>query len=228
MNKKEYLKIVTKQIRFRFDRSTIEEELDQHLSDSIEDLMEEGFCREDAERIAVEQMGDPVETGRALNQEHHPVIGYLWMISKIALVMLTIPTLYFVFLGVWTGISFVLPVKNEVIEVTCPLDIKYEMSTHHLKLDDIIRNDRGDYFITYRAVAKYDYSRAGDWSSYLFELENEDGESNGGAGVIHSGFFGTCKGSQSFIWPEDNLLYVVARDGKRIEIDLEEYWNEPE
>ncbi len=228
MNKKEYLQIVTKQIRFRFDRNAIETELSQHLNDSIEDLIEEGFCREDAERIAVEQMGDPVETGKALNQEHHPVIGYLWVISKAVLILLAIPAAWFAFLGIWSGTEMLFPVKYDYLEVACPMDIEYEMSTHYLKLEDICRNDNGDYYITYRARAKYNYSRAGVWSSYLFELEDGDGESNESAGVIHSGFLGTRKGSQSFIWPEDNLLYVVDRDGKRIEINLEEYWNEPE
>ena len=228
MNKREYLQIVTKQIRFRFDRNAIETELNQHLNDSMEDLMAEGFCKEDAERIAVEQMGDPVETGKALNQEHHPVIGYLWLISKIALTILAIPAAWFAFLGIWSGVEILFPVHYDETAVVCPLDIEHEVSTLYLKLDDIVRNERGDYFISYRARLKYNYSRALNLSSYIFEIEDSTGESNGSAGRSSIGAFGTAKGAQSFIWPEDNLIYIVDRDGDRIEINLEEYWNEPE
>ena len=57
MKKDEFLSIVRKQIHFVFDRDRIEDELKQHLADSIENLIGEGFSWQDAERIAVEQMG---------------------------------------------------------------------------------------------------------------------------------------------------------------------------
>ena len=70
MKKKEFLSIVRKQIRYVFVRDTIEEELKQHLNDSMETLIEEGFQWQDAEEEAVRQMGDPVEVGMLLNKEH--------------------------------------------------------------------------------------------------------------------------------------------------------------
>ena len=85
MKKVEFLSIVRKQIRFVFDRDKIENELKQHLEDSIEDLIEEGVSWQDAELIAVEQMGNPKEVGQLLNKEHNPILGYLWAISRVAL-----------------------------------------------------------------------------------------------------------------------------------------------
>ena len=90
MKKQEFLSIVRKQIRFVFDRDKIENELKQHLADSIEELIEEGFSWEDAEHIAVEQMGNPKEVGQLLNKEHNPILGYLWTISRVALCILVV------------------------------------------------------------------------------------------------------------------------------------------
>ena len=54
MKKQEYLDIVTRQVRYIFDREFIEAELKEHLEDSIQDLMEDGFSYEEAEEQAVE------------------------------------------------------------------------------------------------------------------------------------------------------------------------------
>ena len=86
MNRQEYINQVRKEVHFVFDREAIENELQHHLEDSICDLMEEGISREEAEAQAVAQMGDPVEVGKQLNEEHHPVLGYMWMLSSILLI----------------------------------------------------------------------------------------------------------------------------------------------
>ena len=49
MNRQDFLKQVSKEIHFIFDRKSIEKELNEHLDDSITDLMEEGLSREEAE-----------------------------------------------------------------------------------------------------------------------------------------------------------------------------------
>ena len=96
MKKEEFLRTVRKQIHFVFDRDDVENELNQHLSDSIEDLMEEGLAVEEAEYLAVEQMGNPVEVGKLLNQEHNPLLGYLWAASRVLLACLICPAVLYV------------------------------------------------------------------------------------------------------------------------------------
>lgn len=224
MNKKEYLRIVRKQIRFIFDRDEIEKELNQHLQDSILDLMEEGLTREEAELQAVAQMGDPMEVGKQLNQQHHPLFGYLLKLSEATICLLIVPTLLMIIYFGYSTFQLVTPtVVDNSVEVI-PINLEVEMSTHDLKIDNICFMQDGTYFITYRSWINYDYSRAG-WSSSLFHLENSEGKYADNSGYNSSGILGS-NGYKSFTWPEDDLLYLISRDGKRIEIDLKEYRDE--
>ena len=50
----------------------------------------EEISREEAERRAIAAMGDPEEIGEALNREHSPLLGWLWLISKWLMVGLTV------------------------------------------------------------------------------------------------------------------------------------------
>lgn len=68
----EYLKNLLDQIRCKKAHAAIREELESHISDQIEDNMEAGMTREEAEKAAVCDMGDPVTTGISLDQIHRP------------------------------------------------------------------------------------------------------------------------------------------------------------
>ena len=56
----EYLNNLLDQIRCRKAHAAIREELESHISDQIEDNMKAGMTREEAEKAAVCDMGDPV------------------------------------------------------------------------------------------------------------------------------------------------------------------------
>ncbi len=66
----EYLNTVAEQIRWKRARPSVTLELEQHLLDQRDAFMNKG-C-EDAERMAVEEMGDPVELGLRLDNIHRP------------------------------------------------------------------------------------------------------------------------------------------------------------
>ena len=74
-------------IIFRPDQREVERELLAHLEDKAADLARifPDMEREEAEKRAVEQMGDPKEIGRALARLHRPWLGWLWRLSQIAL-----------------------------------------------------------------------------------------------------------------------------------------------
>ena len=74
-------------IRSRPDREAVRAELEAHLEDKTADLVRifPDLGRQEAERQAVEQMGDPKEIGRALARLHRPWLGWLWRLSQIAL-----------------------------------------------------------------------------------------------------------------------------------------------
>lgn len=70
----EYLKIVLEQIRCRKARPYIRQELQDHMEEQIEANMHAGMDCESAEKAAVKDMGDPVETGISLDRIHKPQI----------------------------------------------------------------------------------------------------------------------------------------------------------
>lgn len=70
MDISEYLSTVRKQLTTPGIRDAIEQELGAHLEDQKTALMEEGMEEQEAEEAAVTEMGDPVETGLALNEIH--------------------------------------------------------------------------------------------------------------------------------------------------------------
>ena len=72
MNRSDYFKTLTEQIRCRRARPMIEEELQAHIDDQKLDFMAQGLSEKEAEEAAVNEMGDPVEVGVALDRIHRP------------------------------------------------------------------------------------------------------------------------------------------------------------
>lgn len=67
-----YLDTVEEQIRWKRARPVLARELEQHLTDQRDAFQAEGNDPETAERLAVEEMGDPVFVGTELDRVHRP------------------------------------------------------------------------------------------------------------------------------------------------------------
>lgn len=65
-----YLTTVIDQLRCKEVRPYVEKELRDHIEDQIEHNVSKGMKQEDAEKAAVKDMGDPVETGELLDKIH--------------------------------------------------------------------------------------------------------------------------------------------------------------
>lgn len=79
-NKKEdYIRILTEQIRCKKARNQVAQEILNHMEEQEEFFISEGMTRDEAQAEAVKEMGDPVETGAALDMVHRPqmVWGFL-------------------------------------------------------------------------------------------------------------------------------------------------------
>lgn len=87
----QYLETLLSQIRCKKARPYITEELKGHMECQIEDNMQEGMAYEEAEKKAVEDMGDPIEVGISLDRIHKPRMawGLLLIVAVIS------------FLGIW-------------------------------------------------------------------------------------------------------------------------------
>lgn len=67
-----YLQTVADQIRWKRARPVVTLELQRHLEDQRDAFAAEGNAPEEAERLAVEEMGDPVAVGAELDRIHRP------------------------------------------------------------------------------------------------------------------------------------------------------------
>ena len=65
-----FLEVVAEQIRWKRARPVVTAELEHHLEDQRDAFAEDGF--ENAEALAVEEMGDPVTVGTELDRIHRP------------------------------------------------------------------------------------------------------------------------------------------------------------
>ncbi len=85
MTKKEYLAAVSEQIQCDMAKPLVLKELDAHIEDQKEFFLQSGREEEEAEIIAVMQMGDPVETGTKLDHIHRPKTDWALPIMAIAI-----------------------------------------------------------------------------------------------------------------------------------------------
>jgi hypothetical protein len=67
-----YLETVQEQIRWKRARPVLVQELEQHLEDQRDAFVQAGNSSEEAERLAVADMGDPVTVGAELDRIHRP------------------------------------------------------------------------------------------------------------------------------------------------------------
>lgn len=224
MKKEEYLNVVTKQIHYIFDRKHIEAELKEHVEDSIEELMEEGLPYVEAETQAVLQMGDPVETGKLLNKEHHPVIGYIYAASNVLLIVMGIYFTFMILAPICGLIESANPVIAENSIEIYPINKEINIPTNRILIDNICLHEDGRYILTYRSWRKLSYSRAG-WSVQGVAILNSDGERIH-AGSTASGTMLTELNRIDFDWPEDGILILQFVDGQTCRLNLKEYLHE--
>lgn len=83
MTRGEYLSAVEEQIRCRQVKSMVREELEAHMEDQKEAYMHEGKTEEEAELLAVREMGDPIVTGQELDKVHRPKTD--WVLPLLAI-----------------------------------------------------------------------------------------------------------------------------------------------
>lgn len=221
MNKNEFLKIVSKQIHFFLDREKIEKELSDHIEDSTLDLMEEGYSEIEAQKLAVFQMGNPIEIGQQLNRQHHPVIGYCWLLSTLLSICLFISSIPYAaeqVKGLW-NMSHPVIVKDS--EMIAKLDIKADIPSHHFLFDELYLTEDDMLIITYRVYHRLNYSRRKNISSY-FDVLDSNGvhrphEENNQSTLI--GDYGTLHMNIT----EDKSIILQLKNGAVVTIHLEDY-----
>lgn len=78
---------VVKEVRFHPDHKAIRKELTDHYEDRSAGLRQAGYSWDEARERTLAAMGDPAEVGRLLNRVHKPWLGWLWLASRVLLVL---------------------------------------------------------------------------------------------------------------------------------------------
>ena len=77
MNTKEFLNKVSKEIKYKPANKTITEELESHIEEAKKDYLCKGYSENEAEEMAVEQMGNAKKIGKELNKIHRPKLDLM-------------------------------------------------------------------------------------------------------------------------------------------------------
>ena len=90
----EYLKTLLEQIRCKKARNLVEEEIRGHLEEQIKENKMAGMDPKEAEKAAVLDMGDPVQTGISLDGIHRPRVSWklVILVGVISLLSILIQT----------------------------------------------------------------------------------------------------------------------------------------
>ena len=89
MNKEEYIRTLTEQIRCKMARPEVAREIGDHIEDQTRAFMSEGMSRQEAESAALKDMGNPVDAGVELDKVHRPAMPWGMIALIIALSVLS-------------------------------------------------------------------------------------------------------------------------------------------
>lgn len=76
MDRRNYMKLLTEQIRCKRALPLVTRELELHIEEQKEDFLAEGMTEREAEEAAVREMGDPVTVGVEMDRIHRPKMNW--------------------------------------------------------------------------------------------------------------------------------------------------------
>lgn len=129
-----FINEVMSYIKFPFDKKKIRTELEAHLEDKIDFYIQNGYDSETAEKMAIADMGDSKEIGKALNKQHNPVIGWVWKVSNVITIIAVILSLYYF---IYPLIIDIIVGPHDLVDLIPKENISYSLDINKtIKLDD--------------------------------------------------------------------------------------------
>jgi len=227
-----YLDKVTSFVRFAYDRPGIREEMRGHLEDRMEDFMEAGMEREEAQCRALEVMGDAKEIGEALDKEHSPLLGWIWRVihwAVIAAAVLLLPTVFNFVLGAVYSIADGVQgyhcisedIAGELVYAHEP-DVRGRIDNVNIVIDEVRRYEDGTVQVCYRTWHN-PLDGTQDWSfgfGQSFYDENRDQVFYGGGGS--SGGLVSRHTQRLNDFPQDSQILIIDYDsnGRRFYAEI--------
>lgn len=222
-----YIKAVTSHVKFRFDRYDIGQELREHMEDLYEDLLSQDIDEEQAAQLTVDYMGDSEEVGKELNEVHHPLWGWIWLVTRwIARLCVVVLVLWGLIQGISFGETYLQQIehKNGNVVYTISPVLEAQLYGSEVQIEEIRYYDDGTLEYTYTI-------RQNPWLSGGLGRSGIDAEiyvgeevcrGNGGLFASNSLFY---KKGREWIYdvpPEaDRIIFFLGYE-KEIEVSLTE------
>ena len=86
LNIKEFLDTVCNEIKYKPASQPISEELEGHINDIKDEYLCKGSTEKDAEKLAVEIMGNPKQIGKRLNKIYRPKLDWIILVLVVILI----------------------------------------------------------------------------------------------------------------------------------------------
>jgi len=181
----QYLTEVIRFVKFYSDREAIKSELESHMIDRIDDYIAMGYDIEGAEQLSIDHMGDAREIGKALNKEHNPILGWIWIGTNILLALLLTWTIYFngfFIIAAFTNNNLVNDIPESNIVYRIDLKETVKLDDRVINFTNIIYEENGDLNIFYNCYETKVWGRGWSFSGDGLIITDNLGNSyfNGG------------------------------------------------
>lgn len=128
----EYLKSVCNQVRWKKSHYAIYKELSNHLEDQKSSFIKSGMLEMEAERKAIEEMGNPIEIGTALNEVYRPRVE--WKFPLLVIIWLALGvSMQALFSTSTSVIQTVLHSSIGVVLGGCAFVVGFSFNMQHLR-----------------------------------------------------------------------------------------------
>lgn len=222
-----YIREVTSHVKFRFDRRAIGQELREHMEDLYEDLLSQDIDEEQAAQLTVDYMGDSEELGKELNEVHHPLWGWIWLVTRwIARFCVVVLVLWGLIQGISFGETYLQQIehKNGNVVYTISPVLGTQLYGSKVQIEEIRYFDDGTLEYTYHIHQNPwlggGLGRSGiDAEIYVGE---EVYHGNGGVFASNSLFYKKGRDWTYNVPPEaDKIVFFLGHE-KEIEVSLTE------
>lgn len=176
----EFCRKVCSYIKYKRVHYEITQELKNHIEDHQENLIETGLNQDEAEKQAVEAMGDPEEIGKELDKQHRPLVEWMLsitnLVTAIGLLYIIGVIIFVVFMGLISLGSLNYSVEKEDILYTQKLSEKQKVGGLTYQLKKMIVTDDNTILIEYSTYGNnFDIIFRG-WSAFSLRAHDKDGK----------------------------------------------------
>ena len=172
---KDFLEKLLGEIRFFPVKNEIEEEYSDHIEDKVRSLIiKERMTRREALSLTMEEMGDPLEIGKSLNEIHNPFLGWTLLLTKGLLIIFGAIAIHML-ISYSSGLLLYgtrdIGIEEKLVITEISIDREIQMDAVTYYFDRAVIQDNGKAFILIEAVS---YTRGPRIRGFLFNSVHDD------------------------------------------------------